>query len=89
MHAVSIGEGSALSPIPTRLVLSDDLLEPLPLFGAEGQVPYIVEALDDEVILRVADNLELRCRAHNAFEAERWFGVREEDLAREARAAFD
>ena len=35
------------------------------------------------------DNLELRCRAHNAFEAERWFGVREEDLVREARAAFD
>jgi hypothetical protein len=30
-----------------------------------------------------ADNLELRCRAHNAYEAERWFGVREEDLVRE------
>ena len=35
------------------------------------------------------DNLELRCRPHNAFEVERWFGVREEDLVREARAAFD
>ena len=34
------------------------------------------------------DNLELRCRAHNAFEAERWFGVREEDLVREVRPAF-
>jgi 5-methylcytosine-specific restriction endonuclease McrA len=31
----------------------------------------------------VADNLELRCRAHNAYEAERWFGVTEEELARE------
>ena len=29
------------------------------------------------------DNLELRCRAHNAFEVERWSGVREEDLVRE------
>jgi 5-methylcytosine-specific restriction endonuclease McrA len=28
-------------------------------------------------------NLELRCHAHNAHEAERWFGVREEDLVRE------
>jgi len=34
------------------------------------------------------DNLELRCRAHNAYEAERWFGVREEDLMREAREVF-
>jgi 5-methylcytosine-specific restriction endonuclease McrA len=32
------------------------------------------------------DNLELRCRAHNAFEAERWSGVREEDLVREVMA---
>ena len=31
-----------------------------------------------------AENLELRCRAHNAYESERWFGV-SEDLAREAR----
>jgi len=30
-----------------------------------------------------AENLELRCRAHNAYEAEQWFGVREEDLVRE------
>jgi 5-methylcytosine-specific restriction endonuclease McrA len=34
------------------------------------------------------DNLELRCRAHNAFEAERWFGVQQEDLVREAREVF-
>jgi hypothetical protein len=37
----------------------------------------------------VADNLELRCRAHNAYEAERWFGVKEEDLVRETRGSFD
>ena len=35
-----------------------------------------------------ADNLELRCRAHNAFEAERWFGVSGEDVVRDARAGF-
>ena len=35
-----------------------------------------------------ADNLELRCRAHNAYEAERWFGVREEDLVRERGQAW-
>ena len=35
-----------------------------------------------------AENLELRCRAHHAFEAERWFGVSEEDLVREARASY-
>ena len=34
------------------------------------------------------ENLELRCRAHNAYEAKLWFGPREEDLAREARASF-
>jgi 5-methylcytosine-specific restriction endonuclease McrA len=28
-------------------------------------------------------NLQLRCRAHNAFEAERWSGPGEEDLLRE------
>jgi len=28
--------------------------------------------------LATADNLELRCRAHNAYEAERWFGVGDE-----------
>jgi 5-methylcytosine-specific restriction endonuclease McrA len=35
------------------------------------------------------DNLQLRCRAHNAYEAERWFGVREEDLVRERTDAWD
>jgi len=35
-----------------------------------------------------AENLELRCRAHNAYESERWFGVSEEDLVREARATY-
>jgi 5-methylcytosine-specific restriction endonuclease McrA len=35
-----------------------------------------------------AENLELRCRAHNVYESERWFGVSEEDLAREARASY-
>ena len=35
-----------------------------------------------------AENLELRCRAHNAYEAERWFGVKEEDLARERGEAW-
>jgi hypothetical protein len=34
------------------------------------------------------DNLELRCRAHNAYEAQRWFGARAEDLVRERRADF-
>jgi len=34
------------------------------------------------------ENLQLRCRAHNGYEAERWFGVGEEDLVREARLAF-
>ena len=34
------------------------------------------------------DNLELRCRAHNAYEAERWFGLREENLVREAKQVF-
>jgi hypothetical protein len=34
------------------------------------------------------DNLELRCRAHNAFEAECWCGAREEDLVRETKADF-
>src|SRR5262245_63747363 len=30
-----------------------------------------------------ASNLQLRCRAHNGFEAERWSGPGEEDLLRE------
>jgi 5-methylcytosine-specific restriction endonuclease McrA len=34
------------------------------------------------------ENLELRCRAHNGYEAERWFGVREEDLVRETTVPF-
>jgi hypothetical protein len=33
-------------------------------------------------------NLELRCRAHNAFEAERWSGPREEDLIREVGPGY-
>lgn len=35
-----------------------------------------------------ADNLQLRCRAHNAYEAERWFGVREENVVRERGQAW-
>jgi 5-methylcytosine-specific restriction endonuclease McrA len=35
-----------------------------------------------------ADNMELRCRAHNAYEAERWFGAPMEDLLRDASASF-
>ena len=35
-----------------------------------------------------AENLELRCRAHNAYESERWFGMSEDGLAREARATY-
>jgi 5-methylcytosine-specific restriction endonuclease McrA len=33
-------------------------------------------------------NLELRCRAHNGFEAERWSGPREEDLIREVGPGY-
>jgi HNH endonuclease len=36
-----------------------------------------------------AANLQLRCRAHNGFEAERWAGVGEEDLLREVSAIYD
>jgi 5-methylcytosine-specific restriction endonuclease McrA len=36
-----------------------------------------------------AANIELRCRAHNAYEAELWFGrCEEEDRVRETRASF-
>ena len=35
-----------------------------------------------------AGNVQLRCRAHNAYEAERWFGVKEEDLVRERGEAW-
>jgi 5-methylcytosine-specific restriction endonuclease McrA len=34
------------------------------------------------------DNLALRCRTHNDYEAVRWFGVREEDLVRDARGVY-
>jgi 5-methylcytosine-specific restriction endonuclease McrA len=33
-------------------------------------------------------NLQLRCRAHNGFEAERWSGPGEEDLIREVGATY-
>ena len=33
----------------------------------------------------IARNLELRCRSHNQYEAEQWFGVKRESEAREAR----
>lgn len=36
----------------------------------------------------VADNLELRCRAHNGYDADRWFGVREEGQVLEGKASF-
>ena len=35
-----------------------------------------------------ADNLELRCRAHNGYEAQRWFGASEQDLSRETAATY-
>ena len=35
-----------------------------------------------------AEHLELRCRAHYAYESERWFGVSEEYMVREARASY-
>jgi 5-methylcytosine-specific restriction endonuclease McrA len=34
------------------------------------------------------DNLELRCRAHNAYEAALWFGPPEEHLVRDAPGSF-
>jgi 5-methylcytosine-specific restriction endonuclease McrA len=34
-------------------------------------------------------NIELRCRAHNAYEAERWFGSFESPLLREARISYE
>jgi hypothetical protein len=36
----------------------------------------------------IADNLELRCRAHNAYEAERWFGPADVPLVREEPARW-
>jgi 5-methylcytosine-specific restriction endonuclease McrA len=36
-----------------------------------------------------ADNLELRCRAHNAYESERWFGPADVPLVREAKTAWN
>jgi 5-methylcytosine-specific restriction endonuclease McrA len=38
--------------------------------------------------LATVDNLELRCKSHNAYEAERWLGVDEGDVVREIPAAF-
>ena len=35
-----------------------------------------------------ASNLELRCRSHNQYEAEQWFGVKRESEARETRELF-
>ena len=35
-----------------------------------------------------ADNLELRCRAHNTYEAARWFGAPMEDLLRDPGVGF-
>jgi hypothetical protein len=35
-----------------------------------------------------ASNLELRCRAHNQYEADLWFGARATPTAREARAVY-
>lgn len=35
-----------------------------------------------------ADNLELRCRAHNGYEAQRWFGASEQDLTTETAATY-
>ncbi|MBA3638099.1 MAG: HNH endonuclease [Acidobacteria bacterium] len=37
----------------------------------------------------VVDNLELRCRAHNAYEAERWFGLGGEDVMRERAVSYE
>ena len=36
-----------------------------------------------------ADNLQLRCRAHNAYEGERWFGVDQSDVVRERGHSWD
>ena len=36
-----------------------------------------------------ASNLQLRCRAHNAFEAQRWSGPGEEDVVREVGPLYD
>jgi 5-methylcytosine-specific restriction endonuclease McrA len=35
-----------------------------------------------------ANNLELRCRAHNRYEAEKYFGPLQVPLVREARAMY-
>ena len=36
-----------------------------------------------------ASNLQLRCRAHNAFEEQRWSGPGEQDLVREITPIYD
>jgi hypothetical protein len=38
--------------------------------------------------ITTSDNLELRCRAHNAYEAERWFGPADVPLVREEPARW-
>jgi 5-methylcytosine-specific restriction endonuclease McrA len=35
-----------------------------------------------------ADNIQLRCRAHNGYEAERYFGPRNPAVVRETRASY-
>jgi hypothetical protein len=35
------------------------------------------------------DNIELRCRAHNQYEADLWFGVPHTSVAREERACYE
>ena len=35
-----------------------------------------------------SSNIELRCRAHNAYEAEQWFGPPREPLLREQRSEY-
>jgi hypothetical protein len=35
------------------------------------------------------ENIELRCRAHNAYESARWFGAREEGMVRERAVRYE
>ena len=46
---------------------------------------HVVPYADDDG--KTATNVELRCRAHNQFEAEQWFGAGE-DLVREQPAPY-
>ena len=34
------------------------------------------------------ETIEFRCRAHNQYEAELWFGAADQSLARESRALY-